>query len=159
MWKWIRHYVTWLSLAVCLAGCGMSAVSWWRLAHFNNVMARGTKAIAVIDRAHTISRKSMPTHTINLIWKDSNGEPRRANGVAISSMFAMGVIRDGVLIVPAVEIRYLADAPGVLPVIPGDAEGQKFAAGQLQIWGFVLLLFGAFSAGFSGLLLARMGKR
>ena len=150
MEKWIRYYMIWLCIALCVAGGGMFAVGWWRHAHFAKVMARGTPVVAVIDRAQSISRKGLLTYTINLAWQDADGNAHKATGVVISGKFAEQIIRNGGLVLPSVEIRYLAAAPAVLPVVVADAEAQQSGARQLQIWGAMLALLGIAGGAFWG---------
>ncbi len=112
--------MTWLCLAVCLSGFSMVAVGWWRQAHLTDVMARGTKAVAVIDHAR---------------------------------------IRNGALIVPSVEIRYLPNDAGALPVIVANADEQSAGAYQLQMWGLIFAALGALGGAFLVGVLPRIGTR
>ena len=157
MLKWIRRYLTWLCIAIAVAGCATFALGLKRQIHIGNVMENGAQAVAIVSRAQSISRKNLKSYTIDLTWKDKDGKTRSATGVPISATFAERIVNNGVLLVPAVEIRYPMKSPTALPAIVADADTLSAAAAMLQVWGLIQVALGAFGALLFGWLLPRMG--
>lgn len=157
MLKWIRRYFAWLCVAVAVAGCGILSLGLSRQIHIDDVMENGATAVAIINRAQSISRKNLKTYSIDLTWKDENGKARKATGVPISSTFAARITNNGVLLIPAAEIRYLTETPATLPVIVADAAPLSTAATTMQLWGLTLTVFGILGGFLFGWFLPRMG--
>ncbi|MEO0809906.1 MAG: hypothetical protein AAFW82_04570 [Pseudomonadota bacterium] len=157
MLKWIRRYFVWLCVAVAVAGCGILSLGLSRQMHIDDVMQNGAMAVAIINRAQSISRKSLKTYTVDLTWKDENGKARKATGIPISSAFAARIINNGVLLIPATEILYLTETPATLPVIVADAAPLSTAATTMQLWGGTLSVLGILGGFLLGWLLPRMG--
>ena len=157
MRKWICRYLTWLCIAITVAGAALLSLGIMRQAHIDDVMNNGAQAVAIINHAQSVLRKDLETYTIDLSWKDETGKARTATGVSISSAFAARIIANRALLVPAVEIRYLTGSPAVLPIISADADIQSAHAATQQTRGLVLAVFGTLGGLLFGWLLPRTG--
>ncbi len=159
MLLWLRRYVTWLFAAMAVAGAVATYLGLQTVRQLSEVMAKGASAAALIESASSITRKNALSYTIDLAWKDQDGNVRRARDVTVSQAFAREIIVDGQLVVPSTKIRFLAAMPGIPPVVVTDAERLN-RYGQRQIWfGLAGLVFGLIGAGMFGLARFRLADR
>ena len=159
MLLWLRRYVTWLFAAMAVAGAVATYIGLQSSRQLSDVMAKGTSAPALIESASSITRKSALTYTIDLAWKDQNGDVRRARGVAVSSAFAHEIIADGQLIIPSTKIRFIAATPHIPPVVVADSDRLRGYA-QRQIWfGLAGLVAGLIGFGLFGFAQFRLSDR
>ncbi|MGI9408812.1 MAG: hypothetical protein ACR2OV_01975 [Hyphomicrobiaceae bacterium] len=159
MLLWLRRYVTWLFAAMAVAGAVATYLGLQNVRQLSDVMAKGASAAALIEGASSVTRKNALTYTIDLAWKDQNGDVRRARDVSVSRAFAHEIIADGQLIVPSTKIRFLAATPGIPPVVIADSARLSSYA-RRQIWfGLAGLVAGLIGAGLFGFAQFRLSDR
>lgn len=151
MLNWLRRYVAWLCIGGALVGGGAAIWGWQTASQVQEVMADGKDAVALIEGAASVTRKNVLSYTVNLAWKDDGGTVLRARDVAITPAFARQIISDGVLVVPSVKIRYLAQEAQIRAVVTADSGRQQARASNvmwLGLAGLVVGLFGGWLFGF-----------
>lgn len=159
MLNWLRRYIAWLCVGAALVGIGAAIWGWQSADRVEDVMAEGKDAVALIEGASSVTRKSVLTYTVNLAWKDDTGKVLRARDVPITTAFANKIISDGVLVVPSVEIRYLQAGPKYAAVVKADSGSQLSRAINVMWLGLGGLALGCFGGWVFGFRAWRMFER
>jgi hypothetical protein len=95
-----------LFFMLVVMGPVMGLITWQGQKRVDDLMARGTPAVATVTKA-TITRVKSTTYSLDLVWRDTQGAQRRLEGFTVSPGFYGQVTRAKQ---PAsVRIKYLAD--------------------------------------------------
>lgn len=130
--RWLSN-LKWVLLIAIVAGPGFAYFMWTELETIKRVAAEGVEATAIVDGGESRSgRRSGTTYTIHALWMDTNNA-QRAENIAISSEFATSIIQDDMLLIDAVQIKYLP-ADAAAPVFVVEDLSQQQADKELMIW-------------------------
>lgn len=126
MLAWLIDKVRWVLLVAAVGGPGLAYYSWSDAERIRSVVANGVETSALIEGAtRTERRRGGTSYSLNLAWKDSKGGARKAEKVAISRVFADGILQNGWLTRDAVLIKYVPEDDTVTPVLLEDAGQQE----------------------------------
>jgi hypothetical protein len=90
----------------------------------NAFAMRGVETVAVIEGGkHRKGRRSGDSYSLDLAWKDGNGQIQRATGVHINRSLADQIIVADTLTRETLRIRYIPDEPERKPLILDNGPG------------------------------------
>ena len=84
------------------------------------ILDNGVEAVAIIEGGKRTERRGQTTSVINLTWRDSAGEIRRAERVVITEGVADKIVKGNVLIAELPRIKYLESDTTVKPLVLAD---------------------------------------
>jgi hypothetical protein len=95
-----------LFFMLVVMGPPFALISWQGQKRVDDLLARGTSAVATVTKA-TITRGKSTTYSLDLAWRDTRGAERRLEGLTVSANYYGQVTRTKP---PAkVRIKYLPD--------------------------------------------------
>lgn len=123
---WIAGKIKWLLLIAAIGGPVLAFFSWQDGERVRKIAAEGIEAQASVEGAtRTKRRRGGTSYSIDLAWKDRNGQDRTAEKISVSTEFASRIITNDKLTVSTLPIKYLPDEPGKdAVIIQGDADKQ-----------------------------------
>jgi len=130
--RWLSN-LKWILLIAIVAGPGFAYFMWTELETIKRIAAEGVETTAMVDGGESRSgRRSGTSYTIHALWTDANNA-ERAENINISSEYAHSIIQDDMLLIDAVQIKYL---PGdaAAPVYVVEDIPQQQADKELMIW-------------------------
>lgn len=119
--SWIMGKLKWLLVIAALGGPFLAYISWEDGERVKRVAAEGVEAQASVEGAtRTRSRRGVTSYSLDLAWKDADGQSHTAEKVSISRDFADRIIVNDRLTVDTLRIKYLPGEAGKSGVIIQD---------------------------------------
>lgn len=123
--NWILGKIKWILILAMFAGPALAYFAWTDNEHIANVEKNGAETIAVIDGAtRSKKRRRAATFSVDLSWKDAQGNARTAKKISISSELAKTIIKDDNIVVDSLPIKYLENDPTIAPIVMNNVAGQ-----------------------------------
>jgi hypothetical protein len=130
--RWLSQ-LKWLLLIAIVAGPGFAYFEYTELDTIKKISAEGVIANAVVDGGETrTGRRSGTSYKIHAIWTDVNNQ-EHAENIDISSEFAHKIVQDDMLLVDAVQVKYLPSDPKA-PVFAADDLPQQQQDKELMMY-------------------------
>ncbi len=124
--NWIVGKVKWLLVVLAIGGPFFAYIGWSDAERTARIASQGVEADAAITGAtRKKRRRSGTSYALNIAWKDSKGELRKADDILISHRLAERVIRDDRIVMETTRVKYLPDEPeksGVILVEDADEQ-------------------------------------
>jgi LPXTG-motif cell wall-anchored protein len=141
MISWILRRVKLVFGLIALAPFALLAFSLYDANYLypqkKEVFEKGVETAAEVEGGtRTKRRRSGTTFTVNLAWQDKAGKPRKAEKVYISNEFADRIIKNDLLTVDSLKIKYLEADDTIAPLVLDDTP----KTGPAEPQGFVLAL-------------------